>query len=214
MTDTLAPLVLNGTPRERGRQHGETLREKIHAHLARWLDFLGEDTGLDPRRYLAQMLADTNFIPAAERWTPDLLDELRGIAEGAKADFDLIFGRMLSDEEPWYRLGVKLGEGVFGENCSTLGVFEAGQPHPVIAQNMDTAWVMDGAQTLLHIKEPGQAVEALVFTAAGKISLCGMNNFGVGICCNTVLQLDYCADGLAEDFVVRCVLQRRSLAEA
>jgi hypothetical protein len=79
---------------------------------------------------------------------------------------------------------------------------------------MDTAWVMDGAQVLLHIQEPGSPVEALVFTAAGKISLAGINNFGVGICCNTVLQLDYCTDGLAEDFVVRGVLQRRSLAEA
>jgi len=207
-------LELAGLPRERGRQHGETLRDEIHAHLARWLQYLHDETGRDPRAYLKQFIADTHFIPAAECWTPDLLDELRGIAEGANAEFDLIYGRMLSDEEPWYRLGVKFGDGIFGEHCSALGVCEAGQAHPIIAQNMDTAWVMDGAQILLRIKEPGSPIEALVFTAAGKISLAGMNNFGVGICCNTVLQLDYAIDGLPEDFVVRGVLKQHSLAEA
>lgn len=211
---SLQLLVLDAMPRQRGQIHGETLAGRIHTHLERWLHFLGEETGLEPRRYLRQFLADTDFIPAAEKWTPDLLEELRGIAEGSRADFDLIFARMLSDEEPWYRLGVKFGDGVFGEHCSALGVHEPGQPHPIIAQNMDTAFVMDGSQVVLHIKQPGSPVEALVFTAAGKISLCGLNNFGVGICCNTLLQLDYRTDGLAEDFVVRGVLQQRSLADA
>ena len=40
-----------------------------------------------------------------------------------------------------------------------------------------------------------------------------MNNHGVGICCNSVLQLDFNPAGLPEDFIVRKVLQQRNLAD-
>jgi hypothetical protein len=49
---------------------------------------------------------------------------------------------------------------------------------------------------------------------AGKLSLAGMNNYGVGICCNSVLQLDFNPRGLPEDFIVRKVLQQMDLANA
>jgi hypothetical protein len=53
-----------------------------------------------------------------------------------------------------------------------------------------------------------------MFTIAGKINLAGMNNAPVGICCNTVLALNYVKDGLAEDFVVRGALEQPSLDAA
>ena len=79
----LEVLVLEGTARERGRAHGEALRDLIHEHHSRWLDALQKQTGMDEQLYLDRLLAETNFMPAIERWTPDLLDEVRGIAEGA-----------------------------------------------------------------------------------------------------------------------------------
>jgi hypothetical protein len=66
---------------------------------------------------------------------------------------------------------------------------------------------------LLHNIDPASPVEVLAFTVAGKISLCGMNSAGLGMCCNTLSQLDYSRSGLPEDFVVRGFLEHGSLAD-
>jgi isopenicillin-N N-acyltransferase-like protein len=129
----------------------------------------------------------------------------------------------LSDEEPWFRLEVKYGSlwrewsaalRGNGEACSALGVGPQGDRPPIVAENMDTPHYYDGYQVLLHLKPPDSDLEALVFTIAGKISLAGLNSAGVGICCNSLLQLDFSRNGLPEDFVVRGTLAQPTLDEA
>lgn len=203
-------LTLEGTPRQRGRQHGEEMREMIGRHLDLYRENIQLDTGLDAQVFLDRFYAATDFLPAIEKYTPDLLEEVRGIAEGAGRSFDEVLARQLSDEDPWFRQIVKFGRDV-PENCSCLGTREAGRS--LIAQNMDSALYYDGFQMLLRVREPDSDVESLVFTVAGKLSLAGMNNHGVGICCNTVLQLDFNPRGLPEDFIVRKVLQQKNLGE-
>lgn len=201
-------LELKGTPRQRGRQHGEELREEIGRHLDLYRENIQQDTGLDAQVFFDRMYAETDFMPAIEKYAPDLLEEVRGIAEGSGRNFDETLARQLSDEDPWFRQIVKFGRAV-PENCSCLGTSETGRS--LIAQNMDSPLYYDGFQMLLRVHEPDSDVESLVFTVAGKLSLAGMNNQGVGICCNTVLQLDFNPRGLPEDFIVRKVLQQKNL---
>ena len=54
MTD-LPVLTLAGDGRARGRAHGEALRPLIKTHVERWLDWLGTNTGEDPRAYVAAL---------------------------------------------------------------------------------------------------------------------------------------------------------------
>lgn len=201
-------LELKGTPRQRGRQHGEELREEIGRHLDLYRENIQEDTGLDAQAFFDRLYTETDFMPAIEKYASDLLEEVRGIAEGSGRNFDETLARQLSDEDPWFRQIIKFGRDV-PENCSCLGTREAGRS--LIAQNMDAPLYYDGFQMLLRIHEPDSDVESLVFTVAGKLSLAGMNNHGVGICCNTVLQLDFNPRGLPEDFIVRKVLQQKNL---
>ena len=214
-SNKLEVLVLEGTARERGRAHGEALRELIHEHHARWLDALQKQTGMDEQFYLDRLLAETNFMPAIERWTPNLLDEVRGIAEGANIDFRYTFARQLSDEEPWFRREMKSVKKVDADEnpaCSSIGLSAREGRTTVIGQNMDTPTWYDGLQVLLHLKGSDMPVEVFSFSLAGKISLCGMNSNGLGVCCNTLAQLDSARDGLPEDFVVRGFLAQENLA--
>ncbi|MBW2366899.1 MAG: hypothetical protein JRH15_03335 [Deltaproteobacteria bacterium] len=201
-------IVLEGkSPRERGRAHGETLKDMIREHRDRWEQNMHSDTGLDMETYLAQLLSETNFIPAIKRWTPGLLEEVRGIAEGAGIDFRYVLARQLSDEEPWYRREKKMAM-TSGRGCSSIGL-NATDRHPtMIGQNMDTPVWYDGHQTLFHHKGPDLPVEIFNLAVPGKINLCGMNSNGVSICCNTLSQLDYSKKGLPEDFVVRGFLEQ------
>jgi len=209
----LKVVVLEGNSfRERGRVHGEVLRDMILDHQSRWQEDLYASTGMAPDHYLDELLAETNFMPAIERWTPQLLEEVKGIAEGADVDFRYILARQLSDEEPWYRLEKSLAMSG-GRGCTSIGADAAGGTPALIAQNMDCPAWYQGHQILFHHKGPDLPAEVFSFALAGKINLCGLNSKGLAICCNTLSQLNYSRDGLPEDFVVRGFLHQESLAE-
>jgi hypothetical protein len=189
---------------------GEQLRPAIRAHIDAWLESL-ERAGLgEPREYVASMLRETDFKAAIRQFAPGLLDETRGVAEGAGADFDLVYGLQLMDEEWFYR---RRRAGSRIEKCSSVAIVAAdGQTW--IGQNMDLGAYTDGFQTVLrtepHKDEPG----VLVFTTAGMIGLMGVNDAGIGVCVNSLPQLPAGAQGVPVAFVIRALLQTRSLEAA
>lgn len=211
----LQTVQLAGTPRERGRIHGEALRPLISRGIRRWRGGILASTELDPDDYLDRFLESCDFLPAIERWAPHLLDEVRGIGEGAGIPFRDVYAYQLMDEE-WHFRRTLAGEqeGRELDHCSTIAVFgERGAP-PLLAQNMDLPKIYDGTQALLHVRHHDTAVESFVFTPAGLLGTTGLNSWGVGICCNTLAQLGHTSRGLPVAFVVRHVLEHRAVVEA
>jgi hypothetical protein len=203
-------LDLTGTPRERGRQHGEALAATIRLHHERWVETISEDLGEDAGPYLDGLVGE-GFLAPAERLAPDLMEELRGIAEGSGIAFARTFARMLSDEEPWLRIAHRRAGEPSGKGCSAIGSDGGADAPLLIAQTMDVPTWWDGGQTLLRFTQ-ANGDRALVFTVAGKISLCGMTSGGLAITCNSLLQLDHSRSGLAEDLVARSYLASGSAA--
>jgi isopenicillin-N N-acyltransferase-like protein len=211
----LLHLSLEGTPRQKGRIHGETLRSKIRDLVAKWKDDIGKSLEMDPDAYLREFHEATNFRPAIERWCPELLDEVAGIAEGAGVDPQTMYSFQMGDEHYWYQRRKWLQKsGWDAEGCSALGVFGEDNQRPLLAQNMDIETMYDGAQLLLHIEYPESPLESFIYTNAGYLALTGLNNRPLGICCNALLQLNYAVDGLPVGFIVRRVLELSNLAEA
>ncbi len=212
---SLEVLILEGPPKKRGRSHGEGLRAKIQKNIGLWKESIHKSTGMKPDAYLAQFMKETDFLPAIKKWTPELLEEVEGLAEGSGIDFDMMYAYQLGDEHYWYirnkRLGVPLSPAA---GCSAMGVAAEGERSPLLAQNMDIESYFDGTQTLLHIKHPGSPLESLVFTIAGYLALTGLNNRPLGICCNTLLQLNYSPHGLPVAYIVRAVLEKSNMKEA
>ncbi|MFO1057612.1 MAG: C45 family peptidase [Dongiaceae bacterium] len=203
----LAVVEISGPPRERGRQHGEALRPAIRALDGRWRAFVEQGTRLPADGFVERFLAETDFVPAIERWTPGLLEEVRGIAEGAGLPFPTLLAIQLMDEEWWY------AQALAGHpHCSSLG--RVGGGRALVAQNMDLPSWMDGAQAVLRLRGGADAPDAILLTVAGMVGLCGVNAAGLGVCVNTLAQLPHCPDGLPVAFVVRGLLARRRLAEA
>jgi hypothetical protein len=201
----LRVVTLSGTPRERGRIHGEELRPWVREVTARWADVLRAAYTREPAAYLADFRAKTRFTPAIERWAPALLDEVRGMAEGSGVGFDTLYALQLLDEEWWF--GSSLNA-----HCSVVALPPRDGRPTVLAQNMDIGGYTDGYQVVLRVK--GERHDALVFSFAGFLGLTGLSAAPLGVCCNTVAQLDSSADGLPVAFVVRRVLESSSLAEA
>ena len=74
------PLVVaQGSHQELGRQHGEQASGKIHAHL----DVMTSHGRMSRETLCTRALA---FQPLFESYCPNLLDEIRGLAEGARIE--------------------------------------------------------------------------------------------------------------------------------
>jgi isopenicillin-N N-acyltransferase-like protein len=199
---------VSGSGRERGRAHGEALRDRIVDALGRWDAEVAERMDIPAADHVAGLLGATRFVPAIEAATPELLEEVHGIAEGAGVSFERILAYNLMDEEWWYSQAAG-----HRHACSLVAVAAGEGRGALLAQNMDLPEVMDGGQTVLRSTAPdgGQTV---VLTAAGMIGLTGCNSDGLGVCVNTLSMLNHSADGLPVAFVLRGLLERRSLAGA
>lgn len=203
------PLVLCGTPRQRGRAHGETLRPLIQELFSAWEEEVQREVAMSLPTYLRRFRGEVDFLPALERWTPDLLLEVQGISEGA--NLPLVECRCLQYlDEHWHHLG-QLQEGRLEPSaCSSVG---GGRPR-CLGQNMDLPRYLDGFQTLLRLRYADSDLELLVPSFAGLIGLYGINCRGLGVCVNTLSQLRTSPTGLPVAYVVRSTLERASLEDA
>jgi hypothetical protein len=206
-------VVLTGTLRERGRQHGEALREQIASYIDAWKEELHADYQVHPDEYIRDFLASVDFDQTIQRWTPGVLDEVAGIAEGANQDIETMRAIQFGDEEWWYGYYRKRSpEATPREKCSTLGVVTESGTY--VGQTMDLPRAVEGHQALLHHQPSTEEAEAYIFTIAGLVALDGVNRHGVGICCNTLMQLNPNPKGLPVAMVVRGVLRQRDFDAA
>jgi len=202
-----AVLEISGTPRQRGRAYGEGLRPLIAERDRSWRREIETRTKISAEDFIEDFLQRTNFTPAIERWTPDLLEEVKGIAEGSGLSYRAILAAQFMDEEWWFRRQYR-------NHCSSFGA-AARDGHPaLVGQTMDLPNWMDGFQTLLLIRGARPGLDAYVVTAAGMIALMGMNSGGLAVSVNTLMQLNSSADGLPVAFITRRLIETPALAEA
>jgi isopenicillin-N N-acyltransferase like protein len=208
-TAGLPVVTCTGSPAELGEQHGEALRGLIAEGLDRWADCIASTHGVAPDTYITGFVEGTDFLPAIRRWTPGLLDEIEGIARGSAQPWDWIYAYNLLDEEWTWASQRKAGT---APGCTVAG-FAPDSGTPLLAQTMDIPNVHDGTQAVLRI-EPEDSAAALIFTHAGMISLTGCNEDGLAVVVNNLDMLPASPTGLPVAFVIRGILERRTLADA
>jgi hypothetical protein len=208
MIRTLRTVELEGTPNERGRIHGEVLKPLINELVERWRYMISLHYG-NPNTFIKRFMNETMFVDSVKKWAPHLLDEVEGIGEGADIDFNTVFTLQCMDEQWWFtEMSAQT------ERCSSLGCYREEDTPTLLAQNGDLPSLYDGFQTLLHVKHQNPSLESFVCTYAGLIAAWGLNNQAVGICTNTLIDLNHSSDGLPVAFLIRMVLEQPSLEEA
>ena len=216
METSQVPIVeMRGTARQKGRSHGEALAPKIAETMERWRADLATAYDPDVDGFIDAFLGATRFSAALERWTPDLVDEIAGIAEGAGQPARDILALQFMDEQWWFNAERKAAGDALsdGKNCTSFGSADRAAGATLMGQTMDIAAWSEGLQALLHIHDEDSR-ETLVFTFAGFIGLLGLNSTGVGICCNALLELDHSSTGLPVAAIMRGVLGHDDPASA
>lgn len=202
---------LKGDSYNRGLQHGKAFKIEIASVISRWKESILETVKGDPDSTITAFIKATNFIPVTEQKVPGIMNEVKGIAEGSGQSFKDIYAFQLVDEF-WVYLDKQYNTA--NHHCSGMGV-AATTNHPAyIAQNMDLETYMEGFQVLLHIEASATEPEQYILSCMGLVALGGMNEEGVALCMNTIMELQASADGLPVAFMIRGVLGKQNGHEA
>ena len=202
----LPVIELKGNGYERGLQHGKQLKSEIAEIIKKWKGNIVSPTQ-NADSVITEFLNKTDFESAINRWTPEIMDEVKGIADGSGQKFNDVFGFQLLDEF-WVYFDRRANIG--SDHCSTIGVSATKNHSAYIAQNMDLENYMNGYQILLHILGTKTEPEQYILTCAGLIATTGMNVKGIGVVVNTLMELQSSEKGLPVAFVIRGILNKQN----
>jgi isopenicillin-N N-acyltransferase-like protein len=152
-----------GSHRELGRQHGEQASRQIRAHI----DLLRARPKLPDQQFSRRV---ARFQTMFERYCPHLLEEMRGLAEGAGVTLEEAMACSIRGE-----LATAPAEG-----CTAYAIGRSGTAsHEVVAgQNADLGSGMMPLAYLLHLQPRGKP-DVLIWTFGGMLGYHGMNSAGV-----------------------------------
>jgi isopenicillin-N N-acyltransferase like protein len=195
MPDISLPIVLlEGSPFERGRQHGARFRDEIAAALA------ALRRAHAPAAYAGARDRAQAVWPSILRQAPDIGAELQGIAEGCSAELPDIL----------LRVGFEFFEAAPPAGCSAIAI--TGPQGAVVAQNWDAPpEVATELAVFMHIGTQG--FEQAVIASVGGLGWVGCNRHGLTLL-NTDLMLRNRAPGLPSQIVRRMVLGERRVEDA
>ena len=209
------PLIeIAGAPRARGRQYGEQASHRIQRGIDLYSGQLESNRlGWPDVRSIA-----ASFEPKIEDFDPALLDEMRGIAEGANVEFAAVL--MINARTEILELAERQTNArpvvLDPDGCTSIAVLpEASASGTLIhAQNWD--WNADCAGTAVVVKiRRTEGPDILTFTEAGGLARSGMNAAGISVTANYLgSDRDYRQVGMPLALLRRKALEQSRLAAA
>jgi isopenicillin-N N-acyltransferase-like protein len=203
-TDSLPVITVSGTPRERGYEHGQLLRDRVHLGVERYMDRFAHFSQLT--RAQAGETA-RGFIEPIRSYDPEILEEIEGIAEGAGLPFEEVLAMNCRSE---LMFATPLAE------CSAFALqpTTTADGHTYVGQNWD--WAPDIAETLaiVVIRQEPTKPDVLILDEAGIVGRMGFNSAGIGLCTNTLIADEISRDGVPYNVLLRGVLNQRRLDDA
>ena len=195
------PLItMEGEAFDRGRQYGEGAAAAIRQNAAVYLDLIEFQAGLE--RGAALGAADA-FGPILDRYVPELLQEMRGIAAGAGCDLVEI---LLINARSELMIG--------GDECTALAAAPeiTEQGRVLLGQNWDWYPAVKPEPVLLQIRQPDKP-DILTLVEAGQVAKVGLNSAGLGVCLNFLSHADR-GMGVPVHAILRRMLESAHLGQA
>lgn len=186
----LEVIRLFGTPYEMGRQHGELLAGKIRELSEIRLNLacrFASEHGVDVTHEDCFNLARIH-LPIHEEHCPEIVEEWRGIADGAGLSVeDVFFANALTDFQDvlWQFSGVE----VHGCTSFLIGPEASANGNTMIGQTWDMHASAERFISVFH-RTPNDGPESLTVTATGCLTLIGVNSAGIAVGNNNLRPTD------------------------
>jgi isopenicillin-N N-acyltransferase-like protein len=206
-TNSFARLHVKGSPHEIGRQHGAAFRAKIQDNVGVYLDLFRYYGKLDRDGVLARA---RGFVPIVEDFDADLMDEIRGIADGADCALEEIVA-LNSRTELMFKDG---GSNFHHGECTAMAAMPeaTADGHMLLGQNWDWMTRIQDNCVVLDIEQKNKP-RVLTFTEAGFVGKFGMNEAGLGLCANLLVGAES-RPGVQFHLFCRGILNSPTLSEA
>ncbi len=199
-TREIREVRLSGSGYELGLQHGKLLKKEIGELLVKMKKKTADNLKKDADQVIKEFTAYAQFTDDIKKYTPELYEEVRGIADGSGQSFNDIMVFNLLDEF-WVYLN-----DISKHHCSGMGIPSIKGSVSYIAQNMDIESYTEGYQMVMRLERTPDRPEQFILTHPGAIALNGMNEMGIGACMNTLMELKASNKGLPVAFIVRHIL--------
>lgn len=166
----------SGSPFEIGLTHGSAASTEIHHNIATYTYFFEETARITWDE--ARERAIRRFLPTVERQWPEIVEEMKGIAEGAGNGLTLADIITLN-------VRTEIAFTNYTDGCTSVGQLTQ-DGKMFLAQNWDMIPELQKGMVLLHIKPAGSDIAIRFLGEAGIVGKIGMNSAGFGFCMNAL----------------------------
>lgn len=199
-------LEVSGDAYQMGYRHGTEAGDLVRRTLA-WIE---KQSGA-PRAALARRALA--YLPAMQAVSPAYVEEVRGLADGARLPFEeawLIQCRSEANSEG--RMAPPGGRAQTAEGCSAFACTgtATADDRPLAGQNQDLEPECADIMILLRVAPNDGRPRALMVTFAGQLGYAGMNEWGLALFHNALYGVKT-TDGLPRQPVKRLLLEQRNV---
>ncbi len=206
-----------GTYHDLGRAVGEAAREQVRASIAFFADNFSAMTA-GRLTFAAAETQSAAYAAYADRWLPQYVDELRGLAEGAGVPLAQLLVLNCGEEFTAAEAAVgeveeaaaRAGGAPSGDHCTAVAIVSAGRH--VVGHNMDW-YVVDAVNNVLFDLTVPDGTRIMGIAGAPYLLMLGMNSHGVANVSNSVYSTDNRV-GVPNAFVRRWSIEAPTLEEA
>ena len=205
------PIIeLSGTPHEMGYEYGRLDREGIRKNFQFYTGLWKYFGGQGPDQIFPEL---RKFTPYIAKVDPGLIEEMKGVAEGAAMSFEEILALNCRYE---LSFGVMVDAAKASlEGCTSFALTPEStkEDHTFVGQNWDNKIGLREARRILRLQPEGKP-EILIYTEAGVIGNKGLNSAGIGVCVNFMwCEKDTFKPGLPVWLKMRALLNCNNLVE-
>lgn len=201
------PIVyVGGGHYEMGLQIGQQYRSQVRVmadHYRHTFESAADELGI--ASWSEAVLHARKYLPFAEEATPQYVDEMRGIADGADADFDDLLVLNCMEALTSDALHLKCTSIAAASEVTANGSVLVGHNEDWLPEDMEQVY-------LVHA-QPDDEPAFLAMTYGGLLPNIGFNARGIAQCCDSVYPND-ARIGVPRIFVSRAVLAAETLADA
>jgi isopenicillin-N N-acyltransferase-like protein len=175
----LPVISVKGDAYNLGLEHGQKARELVQKNVDYYL-YLWKTYSNMEREVVLEKTRE--FIKPIEKYDNEILEELRGVADGAKVMLEEIIALNSRYEFVWSTMGMELGK-----ECTSIGAtMEAtSNNHTLIGMNWDYKSKVEEQIILLEILQENKP-NIVMRTEAGIIGFAGFNSAGIGLVLNAL----------------------------
>ena len=221
-------IELSGDPYERGQKYGSKCKKLIKKYLDIWFSWLSSVQPPDISLTKEQALnLSSKYLPYATDYAPDLIEECRGIADGANIDFvEVFFLNCSLDMLDFVFAALRWKYSTRGSSiktwlprfgCTTFmvsGKATKSNNDVILGQTFDMIHgeALQESAILLKIS-PRKGPTSIHYSLAGVVGFNGLNSSGIGMVYNKIVTNDS-EPGVPQPFIARKALQQKRIGDA